>query len=90
LFQTPIYVVAFSHNLSTGETAALVPMVEISNEEYKLAKEAHVSNCTGGRTLEIALVCHSIIVNSFIKSVHLLTPFFIIVIVSFLILYGID
>ncbi|KAL4209327.1 GWT1-domain-containing protein [Rhizopus microsporus] len=28
-------------------------MVEISEEEYKLAKEAHVSNCTGGTIHEI-------------------------------------
>lgn len=58
-------------------------MVEISNEEYKLAKEAHVSNCTGGGTLEVALVCHSLIVSSFIKSIHLLTFLLLLLAFSF-------
>ncbi|KAI8987854.1 GWT1-domain-containing protein [Mycotypha africana] len=31
--------------------------MEISEEEYKLAKEAHVANCTGGSILEINMLC---------------------------------
>ncbi|KAI8636020.1 GWT1-domain-containing protein [Parasitella parasitica] len=35
--------------------------MEISEEEYKLAKEAHVANCTGGGIHEINLVCASLV-----------------------------
>ncbi|KAI7904723.1 GWT1-domain-containing protein [Cokeromyces recurvatus] len=35
--------------------------MEISEEDYKLAKEAHVSNCTGGSIQEINIICASII-----------------------------
>ncbi|KAI8073389.1 GWT1-domain-containing protein [Gilbertella persicaria] len=36
-------------------------MMKISEEEYKLAKEAHVSNCTGGNIHEISTVCGSLV-----------------------------
>ncbi|GAN02183.1 conserved hypothetical protein [Mucor ambiguus] len=35
--------------------------MDISEEDYKLAKEAHVSDCTGGSIHEINLVCASIV-----------------------------
>ncbi|OBZ91195.1 GPI-anchored wall transfer protein 1 [Choanephora cucurbitarum] len=36
-------------------------MKDISEEEYKLAKEAHVSNCTGGNIYEINALCASLV-----------------------------
>ncbi|KAI8375141.1 GWT1-domain-containing protein [Blakeslea trispora] len=36
-------------------------MKDISEEEYKLAKEAHVSGCTGGSIYEINIVCASLV-----------------------------
>ncbi|KAI9473897.1 MAG: GPI-anchored wall transfer protein [Benjaminiella poitrasii] len=35
--------------------------MKISEEEYKLAKEAHVANCTGGSIHEINMICASIV-----------------------------
>ncbi|KAL7328203.1 Glucosaminyl phosphatidylinositol (GlcN-PI) nositol acylation protein [Mucor circinelloides] len=35
--------------------------MDISEEDYKLAKEAHVANCTGGSIHEINLVCASLV-----------------------------
>lgn len=37
--------------------------MDISEEEYKLAKEAHVSNCTGGSISEINMVVASLVVR---------------------------
>jgi phosphatidylinositol glycan class W len=37
--------------------------MDISEEEYKLAKEAHVANCTGGSISEINMVCASLVVE---------------------------
>ncbi|KAK4519849.1 uncharacterized protein ATC70_010093 [Mucor velutinosus] len=35
--------------------------MDMSEEDYKLAKEAHVANCTGGSIHEINLVCASLV-----------------------------
>lgn len=45
--------------------------MDISKEDYKLAKEAHVSNCTGGSIHEINLVCASLVVNQSFARVHI-------------------
>lgn len=37
--------------------------MEISEEEYKLAKEAHVADCTGGSVHEVGIVCASLVVS---------------------------
>lgn len=37
----------------------------VSEEEYKLAKEAHVSNCTGGSPFEISNICYTLILSHF-------------------------
>lgn len=38
--------------------------MEISEKAYKLAKEAHVANCTGGSTQEINMMCASLVVRN--------------------------
>ncbi|KAI8047874.1 GWT1-domain-containing protein [Thamnidium elegans] len=35
--------------------------MEISEEEYKLAKEAHVADCTGGSVHEVSIACASLV-----------------------------
>lgn len=35
----------------------------MTEEAYKLAKEAHVANCTGGTINEVSMVCGSIVVS---------------------------
>ncbi|KAG1093896.1 hypothetical protein G6F42_018862 [Rhizopus arrhizus] len=42
--------------------------MDISEEDYKLAKEAHVANCTGGSIHEINLVCASLVVGNHFQS----------------------
>lgn len=37
--------------------------MEMSEEAYKLAKEAHVADCTGGSINEISMVCASLVVS---------------------------
>ncbi|KAI9270871.1 GWT1-domain-containing protein [Sporodiniella umbellata] len=65
----------------------------ISDEEYKLAKEAHVSNCTGGSSFEISSVCYSLILSHWVWNLLVdtkwiqqdsFTPQFIIYVLSLL------
>lgn len=54
-------------------------MIEITEEEYKAAKEAHVSGCTGGSVMEINLVCLSLVVKPTHMALHLQLPLFTVI-----------
>jgi hypothetical protein len=52
----------------------------MTEDEYRLAKEAHVSNCTGGSITEINILCGSLVVGkpfSYRSKAHSFQPRFI-------------